>query len=148
MVRGFRGLAITTIDGRDYFQVRHFGARAVARVRAGEGPGLIHAKVTRPYSHSAADTQTKYRLAEELADEAEHDPILLLEHELVQGGVLTAEDCERIRGEAFEVVAAAAREALAAPRPDPASVLDHVVEVPSIPDPGPAPETGEVVAFG
>ena len=38
---------------------RHFGARAIARVRAGEGPGLIHAKVTRPYSHSAADTQTQ-----------------------------------------------------------------------------------------
>ncbi len=59
MVRGFRGLAITKIDGRDYFQARHFGARAVARVRAAEGPGLIHAKVTRPYSHSAADTQSE-----------------------------------------------------------------------------------------
>ncbi len=74
MVRGFRGLAVTKIDGRDYFQARHFGARAVARVRAGEGPGLVHAKVTRPYSHSAADTQSKYRPAEELADEASHDP--------------------------------------------------------------------------
>ena len=74
MVRGFRGLAITKIDGRDYFQARHFGARAIARVRAGEGPGLIHAKVTRPYSHSAADTQTKYRSPEELADEAAARP--------------------------------------------------------------------------
>ncbi len=94
MVRGFRGLAVTKIDGRDYFQARHFGARAVARVRAGEGPGLVHAKVTRPYSHSAADTQSKYRPADELADEALHDPILVLEHELVKGGVLTADDVE------------------------------------------------------
>jgi len=148
MVRGFRGLAVTKLDGRDYFQVRHFGARAVARVRAGEGPGLIHAKVTRPYSHSAADTQTKYRSPEELADEAEHDPILQLEQELVMGGVLTPEDCERIRGEAFEIVAAAAKEALAAPRPDPATVLDHVVALPTIPDPGPAPDDGDVVAMG
>jgi len=148
MVRGFRGLAVTKLDGRDYFQVRHFGARAVARVRAGEGPGLIHAKVTRPYSHSAADTQTKYRSPEELADEAEHDPILQLEQELVMGGVLTPEDCERIRGEAFEIVAAAAKEALAAPRPDPATVLDHVVALPTIPDPGPVPDDGDVVAMG
>jgi len=148
MVRGFRGLAVTKLDGRDYFQVRHFGARAVARVRAGEGPGLIHAKVTRPYSHSAADTQTKYRSPEELADEAEHDPILQLEQELVMGGVLTPEDCERIRGEAFEIVAVAAKEALAAPRPDPATVLDHVVALPTIPDPGPAPDDGDVVAMG
>jgi len=148
MVRGFRGLAITKLDGRDYFQVRHFGARAVARVRAGEGPGLVHAKVTRPYSHSAADTQTKYRSPEELADEAEHDPILQLEQELVKGGVLTPDACERIRTEAFEIVAAAAKEALAAPRPDPATVLHHVVELPAIPDPGEAPADGEVVAFG
>ena len=67
MVRGFRGLAIAKFDGRDYFTSRTEGARAIARVRAGEGPGLIHAKVTRPYSHSAADTQSKYRPKEELA---------------------------------------------------------------------------------
>jgi 2-oxoisovalerate dehydrogenase E1 component len=148
MVRGFRGLAITKIDGRDYFQARHFGARAIARVRAAEGPGLVHAKVTRPYSHSAADTQSKYRPAEELADEAAHDPILVFEHELVKGGVLTEEDVERIRAEAKQIVADAAKEALAAARPDPKSVLEHVYVIPSIPpetDPG---SDGEVVAFG
>jgi 2-oxoisovalerate dehydrogenase E1 component len=153
MVRGFRGLAITKLDGRDYFQARHFGARAIARVRAGEGHGLIHARVTRPYSHSAADTQTKYRSPEELADEATHDPLLLLEQELVSGGVLTPEDVERIRGEAFDVVAAAAKEALAAPRPDPAAVLEHVVALPDLGDHGDPPGAGEdgagdVVAFG
>jgi 2-oxoisovalerate dehydrogenase E1 component len=153
MVRGFRGLAITKLDGRDYFQARHFGARAIARVRAGEGPGLIHAKVTRPYSHSAADTQTKYRSPEELAEEATHDPILQLQEELVSGGVLTPEDVERIREEAFATVAAAAKEALAAPRPDPATVLDHVLALPDLADPGEPPAAGEdgsgdVVAFG
>lgn len=148
MVRGFRGLAITKIDGRDYFQARHFGARAVARVRAGEGPGLVHAKVTRPYSHSAADTQSKYRTAEDLADEAAHDPILVLEHELVKGGVITADDVERIRGEAKDIVAAAAKEALAATRPDPASVLDHVYVHPPIAPEGDPGGDGEVVAFG
>src|SRR4029077_2966317 len=50
MVRGFRGLAITKIDGRDYFQAPHVGARAVARERASEAPALVHAKATRPYS--------------------------------------------------------------------------------------------------
>ncbi|MEY2459376.1 MAG: 2-oxoisovalerate dehydrogenase component, partial [Acidimicrobiaceae bacterium] len=148
MVRGFRGLAITKIDGRDYFQARHFGARAVARVRAAEGPGLIHAKVTRPYSHSAADTQSKYRTSEDLADEAAHDPIEVLEHELVKGGVITPEDVERIRDEAKSIVMTAAKEALAAQRPDPATVLDHVYVRPPIPD-EPVPDTdGEVVAFG
>ena len=45
-------------------------AAIVERVRAGVGPALIHADVMRPYSHSAADTQSKYRSADELADEA------------------------------------------------------------------------------
>ena len=148
MVRGFRGLAITKIDGRDYFQARHFGARAIARVRAAEGPGLIHAKVTRPYSHSAADTQAKYRPPEELADEAQHDPILVLEHELLDGGVLTHGDVERLRAEAKAVVADAAKQALAAARPDPASALEHVTLLPSIPDPGSPPTDGEEVLFG
>jgi 2-oxoisovalerate dehydrogenase E1 component len=148
MVRGFRGLAITKIDGRDYFQARHFGARAVARVRAAEGPGLIHAKVTRPYSHSAADTQSKYRTSEDLADEAAHDPILVLEHELVKGGVITAEDVERIRDEAKSIVMTAAKEALAAARPSPDSVLEHVYVRPPIPDETDPGTDGDVVAFG
>src|SRR3954464_13755866 len=148
MVRGFRGLAITKIDGRDYFQARHFGARAIARVRAAEGPGLIHAKVTRPYSHSAADTQSKYRPADELADEAAHGPIVVLEQELLKGGVITTDDVERIRDEAKQIVQAAAKEALAAARPDATTVLEHVYVRPPIPDEGDPGGDGEVVAFG
>src|SRR5262249_34886605 len=66
MVMGIRGLHVTKIDGRDYFDVRRLGADAIQRVRAGQGPGLIHATVTRPYSHSLSDDQKKYRAPEEL----------------------------------------------------------------------------------
>jgi 2-oxoisovalerate dehydrogenase E1 component len=151
MVRGFRGLAIAKFDGRDYFTAREEGARAVARVRAGEGPGLIHATVTRPYSHSAADTQSKYRSKEELLDEAEHDPIHLLEEELIAGKVLTREEVDAIHAEAKETVNAASREALAAARPDPKAVLEHVYVTPDIPgdgrDPG-EPDDPTPVSFG
>ncbi|MET1002294.1 MAG: thiamine pyrophosphate-dependent dehydrogenase E1 component subunit alpha, partial [Acidimicrobiia bacterium] len=78
MVRGIRGLHVVSFDGRDYFEVRRKGADAIARVRAGAGPTLIHALVTRPYSHSLSDDQKKYRTKEELTDEAGHDPILVL----------------------------------------------------------------------
>jgi 2-oxoisovalerate dehydrogenase E1 component len=151
MVRGFRGLAIAKFDGRDYFTSRTEGARAIARVRAGEGPGLIHAKVTRPYSHSAADTQSKYRSTDELQEEAEHDPIRLLEEELVAGGVLTREQVDEIHAEAKAIVDAASREALAAPRPDPATVLDHVIAIPDIPGDGRShgePDDPTPVQFG
>ncbi|HEX9970283.1 MAG TPA: dehydrogenase E1 component subunit alpha/beta, partial [Acidimicrobiales bacterium] len=148
LVRGFRGLEVHRFDGRDYFTSRRNGAKVVAHVRAGVGPALIHATVTRPYSHSAADTQSKYRSSEELVDEAEHDPILLMEQNLVRGGVLTEEEAAAVQEEARQTVADAAREALAAARPDPATVTEHVYVLPDLPDPGPPADDGEVVAFG
>jgi 2-oxoisovalerate dehydrogenase E1 component len=129
LVRGFRGLAVTQVDGWDYAECRAVGARAVARVRAGEGPGLIHARVTRPYSHSAADSQTKYRGADELAREAALDPIDSLQRDLVSSGVMTDDEARAIRAEAKDIAARAADEALAAARPDPATVTDNVVGV-------------------
>ncbi len=137
LVRGFRGLAITKVDGTDYFASRQKGADAIARVRAGEGPGLIHATVTRPYSHSSQDTQAKYRSAEELETEAGHDPILRFEHQLVRGGVLTHEEAAQIKEEARLSVAASAKQALACARPDPSTVTHNVLAIPDIPMPAP-----------
>ncbi len=139
LVRGFRGLAVTQMDGWDYASCRNKGGRAIARVRAGEGPGLIHAHVTRPYSHSSADSQSKYRDAGELAEEQAHDPIDTLERQLVGAGVLTEDEAADVRAEARAIAAAAAEEALAAARPDPSTVTDNVVCLPALADPEPDP---------
>jgi 2-oxoisovalerate dehydrogenase E1 component len=145
LVHGFRGLAVTKVNGWDYGACRTKGARAIARVRAGEGPGLVHAKVTRPYSHSSADSQAKYRDAAELAAEAAHDPITTFRKALVAAGVLSAEDADAIEAEARRAAAAAAEEALGSPRPDPASATDHVIRVrtPAEASAPAAPTTGE-----
>jgi 2-oxoisovalerate dehydrogenase E1 component len=143
LVQGFRGLAVTRVDGWDYAACRVIGARAVARVRAGEGPGLIHARVTRPYSHSAADSQAKYRDADELAQELAHDPIDTFERDLWREGILTEVETREIREEARRVAVSAADEALAAPRPDPATVREHVVALPlPTPDAPNPPDAG------
>ena len=150
LVLGFRGLHVHNLDGRDYFEVRSRAADIVAQVRAGVGPALVHATVTRPYSHSSADTQSKYRSADELATESAHDPLLLFEKAMVDGGMLTSEEAAEIKEEARLAVVAAARAALEAPRPDPATVTDHVVSLPPV-DPAleEGPEKGgEVVALG
>jgi len=152
LVACFRGLAVTRLDGCDYFGVRTAGAHAIHRVRAGEGPGLIHATVTRPYSHSLSDDQKKYRPPDELELEVRRDPITVLEHELIECGALTEERAAEIREEAFRVVAEAAEQALAARRPDPSSATQHVfgpppaIEVP--PEPPKPGENEEVVTFG
>ena len=135
LVSGFRGLAVHRVDGTDYFACRSLAAAATARVRADEGPCLIHATVTRPYSHSSQDTQSKYRSSDELAEEATRDPILRLERELTGAGILTSAEASEIRDGVRLLVASIAREVLGAGRPDPATVTDHVVALPAIPEP-------------
>jgi 2-oxoisovalerate dehydrogenase E1 component len=151
LVKGFAGLQTWTIDGTDYFDVRRAAKAVVSHVRAGVGPALMHATVTRPYSHSAADTQSKYRLPHELEWEAQNDPIERLEAALIAGGVLSGDEAAELRDEARRTVAEAAKAALARARPDTSTVLDHVVALPDIPDPGEAatgPDGEDVVALG
>ena len=100
LVRGFAGLHVWSIDGTDYLTVRETAKEVVSKVRAGVGPALIHARVTRPYSHSAADTQSKYRLPQELEWETLHDPIDNLERTLVDSGSSADEAQETRRGQA------------------------------------------------
>ena len=133
LVRGFAGLEVHRLDGTDYMQVRERGAEIIAHVRAGVGPALIHADVTRPYSHSGADTQSKYRLPEELAEEAERGPIVRMERELLTAGILDQAGIDEIHAQATQTVAEAATRALAARRPDPADVTRHVVALPDLP---------------
>jgi 2-oxoisovalerate dehydrogenase E1 component len=135
LVRGFRGLRVHRVDGTDYFASREAARSIIEHVRAGVGPALIHADVVRPYSHSAADTQSKYRSVGELEEEARRDPLIRFAMELVEGGVLTEDGVGEIRAEARAVVIAAATEALEGRRPDPASVTTNVTDLPEVPVP-------------
>jgi 2-oxoisovalerate dehydrogenase E1 component len=135
LVKGFRGLAIHKVDGTDYFACRSLAAESTARVRAGEGPCLIHATVTRPYSHSSQDTQSKYRSLPDIEEEATRDPILRLERELVEGGVITSREAAEIRESVRALAAEIAKEVLEARRPDPSTVTEHVLSLPVIPEP-------------
>ena len=146
LVSGFPGLQIYDLNGSDYFAARRVGERATAWVRAGNGPALVHAKVTRPLSHSSQDSQTKYRPADELAEEALNDPLRLLADAVVGAGILSLDDVEGIRQEAFAEVAAAAQRALAAPRPDPATIGDDVVRLVPITETVPAAD-GEPITM-
>ncbi len=148
LVRGFAGLEVHRLDGTDYWAVRRQAAPAIAHVRAGVGPALLHAEVTRPYSHSSADTQSKYRTADELAREAAHDPLARMAETLVGAGVLTTEEVAGVHAEAKALVADATKAARAAARPDPATVTDQVVRLPAVVEPPPPPDDGGPVAFG
>ncbi len=146
LVRGFAGLEMTRIDGTDYAEVRDVGRQAVDYLRAGGGPVLLHADVTRPYSHSAADTQSKYRSPEDLEAEKARDPITRMGQLCVGNGVLGMSGVEAVLAEARAIVEAAAAEALTAPLPDPRTVTRHVVAIPSWPTVSDHPAPADVAA--
>ena len=73
--RSFPGLLVQSIDGTDYLASYAAVQEAVAYARARKGPAFVHAKVTRPYSHSLSDDERLYKTPEERAAEAKRDPI-------------------------------------------------------------------------
>ena len=120
------GIPGVVVDGVDVLACYAAARDAVARARAGDGPTLIEAKVTRLTAHSSDDQQTKYRSAEELTSERERDPLPRFREQLRDAGVLTDEIEERIAAEIKAAVDDATDYAEAEPDPDPATAMRYV----------------------
>jgi pyruvate dehydrogenase E1 component alpha subunit len=111
------GIPGEMVDGHDAVAVYEAVARAVTRARAGEGPSLIEAKVTRVGGHWEGDAQ-QYRPADYLADY--RDPLE------VMASRIDSAQAEQILADARAEVARVLAEAEAAPYPDPALILKDV----------------------
>src|SRR2546422_664357 len=105
-------------------------------VRQRKGPALVHAHVTRPYSHSLSDDEVVYKAPKEREEEAKRDCTLTFPKRLIAEGVATAAEIEAIKREADEEVQVAADMALASPQPQPETALRYVYS----PDVDPASE--------
>ena len=126
LVAGFPNLAIFEVDGCDFVESYRVMGEAVARVRAGEGPALVHAHVVRPYSHSLSDDERLYKPAAEREREAERDPIVRTAQLLREHYGVSQEELEKVDAEVQAEVNAAAELAVAAPQPDPSSWADFI----------------------
>ena len=120
------GIPGVVVDGADVLACYAAARDAVARARAGDGPTLIEAKVTRLTSHSSDDQQTKYRSEEELAQQKDLDPLPKFREALVAAGVLTAEREAALTAELKQIVDDATDYAEAQPDPDPATAMQWV----------------------
>jgi len=120
------GIPGVVVDGADVLACYAASRDAVARARAGDGPTLIEAKVTRLTAHSSDDQQTKYRSAEELAAERGHDALPRFREQLREAGVLDDEVEARLAAEIKSEVEDATEYAEAQPDPDPATATRHV----------------------
>src|SRR6266576_1338652 len=126
LVRNFPGLLVEEVDGCDPVASYDVLLRASEYVRQRKGPALVHAHVTRPYSHSLSDDEVLYKPPKERADEANRACLVTLPKRLIADGVATEAESEASKGQVDEEVGVAADMALASPQPEPETALLYV----------------------
>jgi len=126
LLRSFPSLHVETVDGTDFIASYKAMREAVGYVRARKGPAVVHAHVTRPYSHSYSDDETLYKTKAEREAEARRDPIRRMAEHLVAGGIATESDLAAMLAEIDAELNDAATRALQAPRPEKSSATQWV----------------------
>ena len=126
LTKGFPGLHIAECDGTDPLESYAVCKEAIAYCRERRGPALVHAHVTRPYSHSLSDDEKLYKSADERDEEARRDPLTKFSLFLVREGLLDQKGIEALEAEVDLEVRDAADAALAAEEPSVESILQHV----------------------
>ncbi len=108
------------VDGNDAAAVYRAAGEAVERARAGEGPTLIEARTYRWKGHVGPETDFEKgcRPEEELQEWIERCPVRNLRNTLMDNGLLTGEEEDRIRAEITEEIDDALRFALESPLPN------------------------------
>jgi 2-oxoisovalerate dehydrogenase E1 component len=121
LVRGFPNLLVQEVDGTEFPASYQAMQEAAAWCRAGQGPALVHAHVTRPYSHSLSDDERLYKTDQERQAEAERDPVQKFGDWLVTEGILDHHHLSVLQHDAEDAIQQAASRALKAPPPAPGS---------------------------
>jgi len=120
------GIPGVVVDGADVLACYKASKEAVDLARAGGGPTLIEAKVTRLTGHSSDDQQTKYRTQEELESEKARDPLPRFRAQLQDAGILTDEILGRLVTDITAAVDDATSYAESQPDPDPSTAMRWV----------------------
>jgi 2-oxoisovalerate dehydrogenase E1 component len=123
LVANYPGLFVEECDGSDPLASYLTMQRAAEYCRARKGPALVHARVTRPYSHSLSDDDKLYKTPAVLEDEARRDPIPKFGLFLVREGIVEEKDLEAIEAEVDREVREASDQALLAEPPAKESIL-------------------------
>jgi pyruvate dehydrogenase E1 component alpha subunit len=120
------GIPSREVDGQDFFAVYEAAGEAIERARAGEGPSLLHVRLTRFFGHFEGDAMT-YRAPDEVALARKNaDPLNLFRQRVVEASLLKPEDFDREDKAIVSTIAAAVAKAKAAPMPTEADLLTDV----------------------
>ena len=126
LVSGFPDLLIVECDGTDLMDSHRAAGKAVRHCRLRRGPALLHAHTIRLHAHSLSDDDTAYRTVAEREEELARDPIPRTRALLIDRGVATDEELDRLEEDVESEVEAAALEASTHPQPEPGTALLHL----------------------
>jgi len=118
------------IEGQDVQQVYDATAEAFEKIRAGAGPFFFWIRMERLSSHTSSDDQKLYRSAEELQTLERSDPLKCWKDQLIQEGVITAEEFAKLDNDAKERIRREYAEAEKAEDPSPNELLANVSKLP------------------
>ena len=120
------GLRGNRVDGHDFFAVHRAATEAVARMRAGGGPELLHIEFTRYFGHFEGDQMT-YRPPGEVKEERNYlDCLKFMRARIASAGMLLPQELDRMEAEAASLIEDAVSNARAAAPPDPADLQTDV----------------------
>ncbi|RLC85415.1 MAG: hypothetical protein DRI79_11395, partial [Chloroflexi bacterium] len=119
------GMPGVTVDGNDLLAVHEAVSQAAKRAREGEGPTLVENITYRWRGHSKSDAN-RYRTREEIEAWKQKCPIKRFRAHLIEEGVLTEEEADRIEREAYAAIDAAVEFAEASPEPDLSTIEEGV----------------------
>ncbi|HTC32628.1 MAG TPA: dehydrogenase E1 component subunit alpha/beta [Bryobacteraceae bacterium] len=126
LLAGFPNLKRLEVDGTDVVASYAALAEAAAYARERKGPALVHAKVTRPYSHSLSDDERAYKTKAERDAEEARDPLLRYPEWLVSEGILDRQGLQVIVHEVDQQIQKATDDALHADPPAKGSALEFL----------------------
>jgi pyruvate dehydrogenase E1 component alpha subunit len=121
------GVPGTRCDGMDVLDVHSVVTDSLAKARDERQPQLVEAVTYRYRGHSMADPE-EYRSKEEVEEWRERDPIKAFAKRLVDEGVMSEEDIEKLDQAAIERVDEAVQFADSSPFPDLDSLYDDIYD--------------------
>ena len=126
LLSGYPSLFCQEVDGTDVLASYDVLQRAVTHCREGRGPALVHGHLVRLHSHSVSDDQKLYKTPEELAAEAQRDPLVKFAAFLEAEKLLAPPDRAKLEEEVRQEIEEATERALQAPLPEGSSAALHV----------------------
>lgn len=147
--RGLKNLLIVNCDGTNPFDSHRAMQEALAYIRSGDGPALVHALCRRIHAHSNSDRHELYRTADEIAECETMDPFPRLRTYMLEQSGVSADELAAIEAENMAIVDDAADRGEAAPDPDPETATMFVLPEQAVVEPSELVEQagGELVTL-